>query len=100
MSGIMSLLSEIKTILVQTVTESSDSGLLNPKKYMNFSLLGQLVITLCCCLTSFSLKHFSNVGFQLFITGFANLFFAFGAFWVCTVLVYHILIYIYIYMYI
>mmetsp|Transcript_27797 Transcript_27797/g.26616 ORF Transcript_27797/g.26616 Transcript_27797/m.26616 type:complete len:211 (+) Transcript_27797:226-858(+) len=78
----MSLLSEIKEIVIKVFTESSDNGLLNPKKYMNFSLFGQLLVTLCCCLASLSLKHFPNVGFQLFITGFANLSFALGAFWV------------------
>ena len=63
-------------------SKSSDSTLLNPKKTMNVSLVAQLGVASCFCLTSIFLRHFSVVGFQLLVTGLLNVTFAVGSFWI------------------
>jgi hypothetical protein len=60
----------------------NESTLVNPKKAMNLNLVLQLCFSVCFCLTSIFLRHFSNVGFQLIITALANITFCTGAFYV------------------
>lgn len=62
--------------------KTADSTLLNPKKAMNISLVTQLGVASCFCLTSVFLRHFSVVGFQLLVTGLLNILFAAGSFWI------------------
>lgn len=64
------------------LAQKNDSALVNPKKAMNLNLVMQLGASVCFCLTSVFLRHFSNVGFQLLITALANLTFSMGAFYV------------------
>ena len=64
------------------LAQKNESALVNPKKAMNVNLVLQLFASVCFCLTSIFLRHFSNVGFQLIITALANLTFCMGAFYV------------------
>ena len=64
------------------LAQKNESALVNPKKAMNLNLVLQLCASVCFCLTSIFLRHFSNVGFQLIITALANLTFCVGAFYV------------------
>lgn len=73
---------DVKSIITSLFTQSTDSNLLNPKRAMNFSLVAQLLVATCFCLTSVFLRHFSVVGFQLLVTGLGNVAFALGAFWI------------------
>jgi hypothetical protein len=74
-----SLVAQVVALLC---TEPKSDALVNPKKVMNFNLVLQLGVALCFCLTSIFLRHFSNVGFQLIVTGLANITFSVGAFYV------------------
>lgn len=68
--------------LILSQSPSDGDYLVNPRRAMNLSLVAQLGVASCFCLTSLFLRHFAVVGFQLLVTGLVNVTFAIGSFWI------------------
>ena len=73
---------QILRAILSIFSEPAADTLVNPKKAMNLNLVLQLMFCFCFGLASIFLSGFSNIGFQLIVTGLANITYCFGAFYV------------------